>query len=78
MMQSLKNNTNTSRFTSRYPLCHLLLLYVFSLTLFILSAGNVAYPAAVRLSSRKKSHCQWKMKMRIGVLLDNELSMKQR
>jgi len=75
-MQSLKNNTNTSRFTSCYPLCHLLLLYVFSLTLF-LSAGNVAYPAAVRLSFRKKSHCQWKMKVNIGVLLDNELSMKQ-
>ena len=28
----------------------------------LLPAGNVAYPAAVRLSSRKKSHYQWKMR----------------
>jgi len=37
-----------------------LITSVFNLTTF-LSAGNVAYPAAVRLSSCEKSHCQRKM-----------------
>jgi len=45
---------------------------VFNLTTF-LSTGNVAnYPAAVRLSTPKKSHCQRKMKTKMSSLWDDK------